>query len=227
MTPHLAQVLAKGPLFQQLPPKLRQCLISKAQPRSYGRGAVICLQGEQARTLKLVLDGWVKLYRLSGSGEEAVLATLQAADSFDEVAALQGGISQASAEAVSPCTVLHLDLQAICACERAKEHLQAAVLHMASHHLDGMMAQVEGLKVQTGAQRLTRYLIDLYEAEGGAIEFELPFEKVILAGKLGMKPESLSRAFARLKPIGVSSSHRLVSIRDMSKLRAYAEATAA
>lgn len=90
-----------------------------------------------------------------------------------------------------------------------------------------MMAQVEGLKVQTGAQRLTRYLIDLYEAEGGAIEFELPFEKVILAGKLGMKPESLSRAFARLKPAGVSSSHRLVSIRDMSKLRAYAEATMA
>lgn len=91
MTPHLTQVLAKGPLFQQLPPKLRQCLISKAQPRSYGRGAVICLQGEQARTLKLVLDGWVKLYRVSGSGDEAVLATLQAADSFDEVAALQGG----------------------------------------------------------------------------------------------------------------------------------------
>ncbi len=38
-----------------------------------------------------------------------------------------------------------------------------------------------------------------------------------------MKPESLSRAFRRLKMIGVTSKMRQVSIRDLPALRAFTE----
>ncbi|WP_299937380.1 Crp/Fnr family transcriptional regulator [uncultured Pelagimonas sp.] len=227
MTPQMTQVLANGPLFGRLPANVRKCLLAKAQPRSYDRGATICLQGEQAGTLKLVLDGWIKLYRNSSAGDEALLATLEAGESFDEVAALQHGVSQASAEAVSACTILHLDLKSICSCSNAKAAIQDAVLDASAYHMNGMMEQIEQLKIQTGTQRLTKFLMRLQTQESGVVELELPFEKTILAGKLGMKPESLSRAFSRLKQVGVSSEYRNVRIEDISALRALSEDIAA
>ena len=42
-------------------------------------------------------------------------------------------------------------------------------------------------------------------------------------GRLGMKPESLSRAFARLRGLGVSVEQSTVEIADVARLREYAE----
>jgi hypothetical protein len=43
----------------------------------------------------------------------------------------------------------------------------------------------------------------------------------MLAGRLGMTPESLSRAFARLQAEGVSASGRQVTIADSARLQRY------
>jgi hypothetical protein len=42
----------------------------------------------------------------------------------------------------------------------------------------------------------------------------LPYDKVLIAGRLGMKPESLSRAFARLKDQGVTIRQNVAEIED-------------
>jgi hypothetical protein len=52
----------------------------------------------------------------------------------------------------------------------------------------------------------------------------LPYDKVLIAGRLGMKPESLSRAFARLKTVGVKVKKNHAEIEDIEVLRHYAEA---
>lgn len=207
------------PILDQLSQSVRECLLSKAQVKAFDRGATISLQGEQADCLKIVLSGWVKLYRVSSNGNEAVLSTLEQGQSFDEIVALQGGACPASAEAASDCTVMFLKLSSICSCENAFAEISSAVMAAAADHLDSMIGHIEQLKVQTGTQRLSEYLIDLSDAAGGASELKLPYEKVLLAGKLGMKPESLSRAFGRLKPFGVRSVQRSVTIRDLSSLQ--------
>ncbi|MCA0872327.1 Crp/Fnr family transcriptional regulator [Seohaeicola saemankumensis] len=215
------------PLFDQLSTDVRVCLLSAARTRKYDRGATICLQGDPCRALKIVKSGWVKQYRLSPCGNEAILATLGRGQSFDEIAALQGRASPTSAQAVDDCEVILIDLSTICSCQNAHREITAAVLSAASGHIDTMMDHIEQLKIKSGAQRLSEYLIDLSGCEGGFSELVLPYEKVLLAGKLGMKPESLSRAFGRLKTFGVASSQRRVTISDVSKLRAFAAAQAA
>jgi hypothetical protein len=45
----------------------------------------------------------------------------------------------------------------------------------------------------------------------------LPYDKVLIAGRLGMKPESLSRAFARLKDQGVTISQNVAEIDDVGR----------
>jgi hypothetical protein len=57
-------------------------------------------------------------------------------------------------------------------------------------------------------------------AEGQAhCAFALPYDKNLIAGQLGLKPESLSRAFAKLRSVGVVVDASRVVVEDLAKLR--------
>lgn len=215
------------PIFDQLPEDMRACLQSAATTQRFARGETICLQGESAKTLKVVRSGWVKLYRMTPYGDEAVLATLHAGDSFDEIAALLEGECLASAEAVNDCVVTLINLARIGHCENAFREISRVVLAAASGQFNAMIGHIEQLKVKSGTQRLSEFLLDICQVETGGAEVDLPYEKTVLAARLGMKPESLSRSFRRLKDLGVTSKVRQVSIRDVSVLRHFAQEEAA
>ena len=211
------------PLFASLSNPVAEYLLSRGRERRYAQGEVICLQDEPAKSLKLVTKGWVKLYRVTESGAEAILATLELGSSFDEIAALRGGNSKMSAEAITDCTILHLDLNAICTCDGAHAEISSAVLSAACSKFDDLITQLEDLKVKTALQRLSGFLLDKTHDYADQADIELPYNLCVLAGQLGMQPESLSRAFKRLKSLGVENRGRNVCISDVSILRGFAE----
>jgi hypothetical protein len=51
----------------------------------------------------------------------------------------------------------------------------------------------------------------------------LPFDKRLLAARLGCRQENLSRAFAALRGFGVETHGARVILHDIAKLRAYSE----
>lgn len=216
---------AKNSLLEQLSENVRSCLLANAQTRCFARGSTISLQGEHSNYLKIVQSGWVKLYRVSQSGEETVLDTLHQGQSFHEIASLQRDNSPTSVEAVSDCSIMFIDLSSACSCDGAYREITSAVMTAASNHHEALLTDIETLKIKTGSERLLEYLLDLASASDCQNDFVLPFGKTVLAGKLGMKPESLSRAFARLKPFGVLSDKRRVTIRDISMLESVSNGT--
>jgi len=213
--------VAGNTLFEKLSDPVKTCLLSKAYVRDFRRGTVISFQGDKTNTLKLVVRGWVKLFRLAPNGDEAILQTLPKGKSFDEMTALETGRCTSSAETLSNCSILFIDLPAICSCPKARAELSSAVLLATSEHLVEMSDQVEQLKVKTAPQRLSSFLMEHICGESTTGEIELPYEKAVLAGKLGMKPESLSRAFKRLKEIGVCCDRNVVQVNDVPMLEAY------
>jgi hypothetical protein len=54
-------------------------------------------------------------------------------------------------------------------------------------------------------------------------EIEVPYDKSVLAGRLGMAPETLSRDLARLAAWGVIVDGRRLTIKDPSVLRQLAK----
>ena len=210
-------------LFESLSAKVEKCLCASGRERHYARGEVICLQDEPAKSLKVVISGWVKLYRVTENGGEAILAALEHGHSFDEVDALLGGDSKLSAEAMTDCTILHLDLNAIGLCKDAHSEISSAVLTAANSKISELITQLESLKVKTALQRLCEYLLNSITCNSEQVALELPYGKNVLAGHLGMQPESLSRAFKRLKSLGIESCGRNVRIGDVPALRCFAE----
>ena len=66
------------------------------------------------------------------------------------------------------------------------------------------MQQVEQLKAQSGVQRVAEFLASRATVDSGSCVITLPFDKVLIASRLGLKPESLSRVFAKLRSVGVA-----------------------
>lgn len=97
-----------------------------------------------------------------------------------------------------------------------------ALLHWALTEVQELSENTTRLKLQSSAQRLAEYLLKLAQDQSQApARLVLPFEKRLLAAKIGCSQENLSRAFAALKRVGVVTQHSVVVIADPHALRAY------
>lgn len=65
--------------------------------------------------------------------------------------------------------------------------------------------------------------MNLSDKVADGCEVEPPYDKMLIVGRLGMKPESLSRAFSQLKPEGVKINRNHSVAADTQCLRDYAE----
>lgn len=212
-----------APVFAGLPPPALEALLSGATVKAVNRGELLFVQGDPVTAFFVVLDGWVKVYRLTPSGGEAIVAVFTRGQSFAEAAAFVGGRFPASGEAVTDGRILRLHSGNLLRLIREDPDIGLAMLASTSLHLHMLVQQIEQLKSHTGAQRVAEFLSSLCIGQKDDCKINLPYDKALIAGRLGMQPESLSRAFARLKQIGVHIDQNTAHIEDVAKLRIYAE----
>ena len=223
MKTDLAALVKNSVLFRSLPEPLVETLLANAHARDYDRGATVFLQGERAKAIYVVAEGWVKLYRIAPSGAEAVVNVFTKGASFGEAVAFRDDVYPVSAEAVTDCRLIRIEADGFLRKIRETPELAISILSATFAHLHALVAQVEALKAQTGAQRVAEFLLELSTCKDGACAVTLPYDKVLIAGRLGMKPESLSRAFARLREQGVTVRQNMAEIEDVTVLRDYVE----
>ena len=85
-----------------------------------------------------------------------------------------------------------------------------------------LVHEISELKSKSPSQRLATFLLALAAKEVGSGNSErvrLPLTKSVLASRIGIAPESLSRALNRLKAVGVETHGREVEITDIEALR--------
>lgn len=217
------EAIAEGAaILSGLPAELRQRVLATAQVRRLDTGETIFIQGEQATSVYIVIDGWVKLYRMAPSGSEAVVSILTRGRSFGEAVALCEQPYPVSAEAITDATVLRIDASQLRQQMRDDPQMAIAMLAATYVHLQQLVRQVEQLKARSGVQRVAEFLANLAPCEEGPCQVVLPYNKALIAGRLGMKPESLSRAFARLRDHGVRMEASTAHIDDLGALRGLA-----
>ncbi|MEP3047023.1 MAG: Crp/Fnr family transcriptional regulator [Roseibium sp.] len=210
-------------LLRSFPQHSQDMVLSMSSWREYDRGETLFLQDETAQAIHIVIDGWVKLYRIAPNGGEAVVSVFAKGESFGEAVAFKGLPYPVSAEAVTGCEVMRIPSVALLEAIRKDPEIGVSVLASTFAHLHSLVSQLEQLKAQTGPQRVAEFLLELCEQDAGSCIVTLPYDKVLIAGKLGMKPESLSRSFARLKTVGVHIKRNHAAIDDIDRLRNFSE----
>ncbi len=216
-------IALQAQVFRAVPKDHAMPLIAKGVVKEAGRGASIHLQGERAHSLYIILDGWVKLYRMSPCGSEAIVAVLTSEDNFGEAAAIRGESYATGAESVTETHMLQIDAHDLWTSIEQDPVLCRSLLSAAITGNRALVHQLEQLKSHTGAQRIADFLLGLCKEETGECTVVLPYDKVLIAGWLGMKPESLSRAFRRLAPYGVKIVKDRATIQSVERLVEFAD----
>jgi CRP-like cAMP-binding protein len=200
---------------------LARLVIRNSRPRTCARNEIIFQQGDPADCFFLVLDGWVKLYRQMQSGDEVVVALCTSGDTFAEAVMFLGARYPVAAEAVSPARLLHVNGVVLREAIMQNPQISFGMLAASSIHLRRLIEQIEQLKAQSAPKRIATFLLSLTSAKSGAARIALPYEKGLIANRLGMKPESFSRAVGRLRSLGVVVERDFVRIDDVRRLAAY------
>ncbi len=180
---------------------------------------VLFKEGEAAQHFYCVLSGYVRLYRLDRHGREADVRVSGPGDTFNECLIFGSDTYRYSAQAAESCTVARFDLMRIRSLVEQEPAIAKAVMRCLSNSLLSTMDCIANDRLQTAAQRVAHYLINHGPRDATSFSLRLPFQKSLLAGKLGLAPEALSRAFSTLKKSGVTVRGRIVQVNDVAALK--------
>jgi CRP-like cAMP-binding protein len=214
------QIITRIAVFRGLKPETVEHVIAPAKAITLRPHELIVRQDEPATAFFIVIHGWVKLYCSLSSGDETVIETMTKGGSFAEAVAFTGNRYIATAEAVGAARIARIPADHVVRCIRENPDIALPMIASISQHMSYLVQHIKQLKAQSGVQRLAEYLVSLSLAEGqGHCAFALPYDKNLIAGQLGLKPESLSRAFAKLRSVGVVVDASRVIVEDLAKLR--------
>jgi CRP/FNR family transcriptional regulator len=181
-------------------------LAEAADVRTVPRGALLASEGDSAERFGVVVTGRVRVYHQMADGRTIILESMGAGESFAAVAALAGGRYPASIDAATPATVAWLDRDTLFAVLTAEPDVTRSLVTDLASRLMNLTNVVQTLSLDV-AGRLARYLFQRSLATGEAtaegLLVPLGMSKSELAASLGTVPETLSRAFARLRDDGV------------------------
>ncbi|CAN7425377.1 Crp/Fnr family transcriptional regulator [Rhizobium sp. LjRoot258] len=196
----------------------QDALLSCAVAVRYEPQDVLFREHEKARSFYCVLNGYVRLY--SGSQDrEADISICEPGDSFGECLVLAGEGYNYSAQAMEHAILARFDIAQVKALLDQRPRIGGAIARSLSQHLLSTMECLARDRMQTSPQRVAHYLLAHCTNEGTRASLRLPFQKSLLARKLGLAPEALSRAFSTLRTSGVSVSGRAIAIEDINVLR--------
>ena len=217
------ETVCSCPLFNAVSRDVVARLCGHRRPIHLDARQLVFAQGDSADGFYLVLDGWVKLYRITPSGEEAVVGVFTRGESFAEPVFFLGGGYPASAEAASRLRLLKIDATRFSEAIETEPGLAATLLASVVLHTERLFDEIASLKLLSTPRRLAEFLVQQAPAGSVSAHVVLPYDKALLAGRLGMTPESLSRALATLRKLGVQVARDHVSISDVPGLEAFAK----
>ena len=138
-----------------------KCLSSTTQQRIYAPEQPIIYEGERCEAAYFILDGTVRIFKMSSQGRQQILINLGAGQAFNTVPAFQEhGINPSSAVAVTPVTLLILYKDDIDDAIQRCPDLALVIIHDFAErlsHLSGLAGDLALLPVRA---RLARFLLD-------------------------------------------------------------------
>lgn len=206
-------------LFERLDLATLARLLRGARVVEAERGTMLFAQGDPADRLFAVLDGWVKLARETSAGQESVIGVFGRGESFAEAAAFQSGRFPVDAVVVERARLLVIPAQRFLGHLREQPEIAFNILAAMSRHLRSLVQQIEQLSTRTAVERVAEFLVALAEPGADRAEVPLPLDKGLIAGRLGMRPETFSRALARLRVERVDEVDGVIRVADLTRLR--------
>jgi CRP/FNR family transcriptional regulator, transcriptional activator FtrB len=205
------------PLFKGVAADLVEDMLRVSFLQRFPAHVELVREGEPPDFLHVVIDGQVDVYS-AYRDRETTVAVVGPGHSFIVAAVLVDRLYLKSARALTATRILMIPAEMV---RRAFAEDAVFARRMALELANAYRTVVKELKNQklrSSLERLANWILS-HGAAAGSRGFEIPFDKKVLASRLGMAPEVLSRSFATLAEYKVAVSGRMVTVGDLEVLR--------
>ncbi len=198
--------------------ELLHSVLAGSMLHEYKRHDHLFLAGNPATTLHIVLEGWVKLSREEEDGSFTMIAAFSKGDSIAEAAAFLSQPYPATAQAMSQVRTLAIEGSKFLDNMLVNKAVLGAGLAAIYRQLHFLIDEIESLKSRTIRQRVVEFLLKQLGHGSNTRVVQLPYDKSLIAAKVGTSPENLSRTFAELRDYGVRLDGRSAHIENVELL---------
>lgn len=222
-TKDLKSQLRAMPLFSALKDAMILSLADYAVVKSEKKGTILFSPDSPNDKFYIMQSGWVKLFRETMSGDEAILDVLTAGNFFGEIGLPGTEGMPYGAQVIDDASIIVLPRFLLAEEVMRNSLFGLSVLQNLSRQKSRKDMEIEHRTVQTAPQRIGCFLLkfctDRVEPQ---ITLHLPYEKSIIAARLGMTPETFSRALNQLKAAAnITVNGSTVTIKDLKQLTDY------
>lgn len=221
----IPQILSRLPLFQELSPEQIAALEPACRERRLAKGEMLFQKGDPAKGFFVVVFGQIKLAFPSTQGNEKVVQILGPRQSFGEAVMFMDRPYPVFAEGLVDSLLLHIASAPVFELLEADPLFARRMLGGLSLRLHSLVQDVETYSLRSSAQRVVGYLLQQCPQEGacpGSFDISLPTSKQVIASRLNLTPETLSRIFHDLTVNGlIGVSGKQITIKDVKRLREF------
>jgi CRP-like cAMP-binding protein len=216
------RILSHLPLFQSATPVQLATLASHITQHRLDKGALLFQRGDAATGFFIVVYGQIKLFMLSPQGQEKVVEIIHPSQSLGEAVMFLGKPYPVSAEALQDALLLSLERSAVDALLDTDPGFARRMLAGLSLKLHSLLKDVDTYSQRSSTQRVIGYFLQQCEEAPDAepVALDLPVAKQVIASRLNLTPESLSRSLAELSRAGlIEVQGRTIVIASLQRLR--------
>jgi len=216
-------VLANLPLFRQLSAEEIDNLAVGTREQKVLKNEFLFQKGEPSHGFFVIAYGQIKLAFPSQNGAEKVVEIIGAGQSFGEAVMFMEKPFPVYAQALADSLLLHIAKPVIFSAIDHDPTLARKMLAGLSIRLHGLIQDVEAYSLRSGTQRLIGFLLEQPQtATDGGVEIALPASKTVIASRLNLTPETLSRILHTLSEQSLISVHgRVIVAHDIERLRGF------
>ena len=204
----VCDLLARAPLFASLNRNWCEILANSAQIHRLLKNQYLYRRGDVATGVYLVAVGQIKAsIPVARSRHGKVIEMFGAGDSFGETLMLLNHPHIVDAQALDDSVVIWLDKRDIEPILATEADFALKMLKSVSLRFETLLHDIETVSTHSASERVAEYL--LKQPRQGT-QTQLKFSKCLIASRLGLQAESLSRALQRLSRahlISVQGSH--------------------
>lgn len=206
----LVQLVGNLPLFERMDGGVLAAVAAASRKRRVIAHERVFWQGDVPHAFFYVLAGHVRRGIVSSSGDEKLIDVITPRHYFGLTELFGNGRYLSSAATVDAVLLLEIGRDGLSrAMDLNREFSQRVLAAVAERHL-ALEQEIAATYFHSGCRRLLDYLLTLaggrLDAPGDQV-IALPISKRLLAERIGVTAETLSRAFRDLSEAGLVSVH--------------------
>lgn len=216
--------LSKSSLFKGNEDAFLSKVADQAVLLKLEKGKLLFVHEDKAERFYIIQNGWVKLFRETIDGEQAIIDIATVGDLFGDTALFHDNIYPYSAEVIEPSNIISLPLSFLKSELDNNPQVSKNFLLSLAQAKSKQDKEIEHRAIQNAPQRIACFLLKItpqHNNEDAMIK--LPYDKMFIAARLGMKAETFSRALKKLKSdTGIHIKGSMIEIDNVQQLSNYA-----